>query len=200
MSHYLFGYHLDGCFAPSQWQGLGKSVCGPSSFLSALETGLGLPPMKSSNLKREIAYRNAIKNTHDQPSQSLGFYLKSFEHDPMATARLILSWRDQLVEAGWSASLDHEKAPHRLKALALIDQAFNQSGYADACPAGRIKTILKEINLIDGPIIEKLVVIDPLDSLPQCWINLLEALDAEFQPPSSDVQVASSSSLLARLK
>ncbi len=42
MSRYLFGLDLDGASAPNDYQGLRTSVCGPESFLSALEAALGL--------------------------------------------------------------------------------------------------------------------------------------------------------------
>ena len=143
MSKYLFGLHLDGCVAPNYWQGIGKSVCGPSSLLSALESILGLPPTESNQLERTIAYREAIAETQDESH----FYADSFTHYPLATAKLLLSLRDELVEAGWSYTLDHNGATERLQTMSLIEASFQGSGVASYCSAYRITTILNEVKL-----------------------------------------------------
>ena len=85
MSHYLFGLHLDGVTAPDNHQGLQSSVCGPENLLSALEASLGLPPSEASSLELTLAYRNVIATSLTEDA----FYARSFQCDPLATARLL---------------------------------------------------------------------------------------------------------------
>ena len=138
MSHYHFGLHLEGAFPPNAYQGLQSSVCGPETFLSALEAALGLPPLDQQPLQRTLAYRNLIAATMAEEP----FYARSFRCDPLATARLLLSWRDSLNEADWHAGLDHGDAPLRLQAIANLESAYRDDSLADATHAGRIATIL----------------------------------------------------------
>jgi hypothetical protein len=176
MFRFHFGLHLDGAFPPSAYQGLQSSICGPESFLSAVEAALGLPPLDPRPLQRTIAYRNLIATTlAEEP-----FYARSFRTDALATARLLLSWRDSLNEAGWHAGLDHGEAPPRLQSLANLESAFHDTGLADATHAGRIAAILAAVGSGSKPAIESLVVTDPPETLPLCWRRLFDALNAEY--------------------
>ena len=176
MSRYHFGLHLDGASPTSAYQGLQSSICGPESFLSALEASLGLPPLDQHPLQRTLAYRDLIAATlADEP-----FYACSFRCDPLATARLLLSWRDSLNEAGWHAGLDHGDAPPRLQALADLESAFRDTGLADATHAGRIAAIFAALGSGSKPAIESLVVTDLPETLPLCWRELFDVLNAEY--------------------
>ena len=196
MSKYLFGLHLDGCVAPSFWQGIGKSVCGPSSLLSALESILGLPPTETNQLERTIAYREAIAETWDKSH----FYADSFTHDPLATAKLLLSLRDELVEAGWSSTLNHDGATERLQTMAIIEASFQGADGASYCSAYRITAILNEVKLQPHPIVTELIVTDPKETLPQCWVQLFDALDAKYENPAPSNAIAPTNSQLAQLQ
>lgn len=176
MFRYHFGLHLDGVSPPSAFQGLQSSTCGPETFLSALEASLGLPPLDQCPLQRTLAYRDLIAVTlADEP-----FYACSFRCDPLATARLLLSWRDSLNEAGWHAGLDHGDAPPRLQALADLESAFSDTGLADATHAGRIAAIFAALGSGSKPAVESLVVTDLPETLPLCWRKLFDALNAEY--------------------
>lgn len=176
MTRYLFGLHLDGAFPPNDYQGLQSSICGPETFLSALEASLGLPPLDHQPLQRSLAYRNLIAATLEDEI----FYASSFRCAPLATARLLLSWRDSLNEAGWHAGLDHGDAPPRLQALANLESAFRDTGLADVTHAGRIAAILSSLTSGSKPAIESLVVTDPPETLPICWRKLFDALNAKY--------------------
>ena len=196
MFRYHFGLHLDGASPPSAYQGLQSSICGPESILSALETFLGLPPVDQHPLQRKIAYRDLIAATlAGEP-----FYARSFRSDPLATASLLLSWRDSLTEAGWHAGLNHEEAPPRLQALANLESAFRHTGLADATHAGRIAAILAAVGSGSKPAIESLVVIDLQETLPLCWRRLFDAIGAEYNGLIPTNTLASTDSLLGSVQ
>lgn len=192
MSHHIFGIHLDGAPTPAVHQALQFSICGPEILLAALETSLGLPPTEHSPLQRAIGYRNLIESSLTEDL----FYAKSFRCDPLATTRLLLSWRDQLKEAGWSGDLDHEDAPPRLQTLAKLESAFYDTGFADATHSGRITAILAGIENGSNHTIESLIVTDPPDSIPICWTRLFSALAAKYDEMAPITPLAVSSSTL----
>ena len=123
---------------------------------------MGLPPMETGALERTLSYRGAIALW---PLQG-AFYEESFECDPLATARLLLTWRDALRSAGWDAGLDHSQASTRLQILSALEPVFREGGLADSCAAGRISTLLSEIELGSQPAIDELLVIDPPSPRP----------------------------------
>ncbi len=177
MSRYLFGLHLDGAPAPTTHLGLQSTVCGPESLLNALEASLGLPPVEASPLLRSLAYRDIIAASLTDDL----FYSRSFANDSLATARLLLAWRDTLSEAGWHACLDHGSAPPRLKALAALEPAFADTGLATATHAGRIGDVRAELASGATPAIDSLVITDPQEALPRCWRELFEDLGASYE-------------------
>jgi len=198
MSRYIFGLHLDGAPAPSDHHGLGTSICGPESLLSSLETALGLPPTETYPLQRALAYRDVIASS---PTDGL-FYSRSFQCDPLATARLLLSWRDSLNMAGWCAGLNHDGAPPRLQVLASLESGFRDTGLADATHAGRIAAILTELEASSQPAIESIIVTDPPNTLPRCWRNLFDALDVTYDElaPTSALAIPSTTLNCAQAK
>ena len=196
MSRHIFGIHLDGAPTPSVHQSFQTSICGPETFLSALEASLGLPPLDQHPLQRTLAYRDLIAVTlAEEP-----FYARSFRCDPLATAHLLLSWRDSLNEAGWHAGLDHGNAPPRLHALATFESAFRDTGLADATHSGRIAAILAELDSGSKPAIDSLVVTDPPDSIPPCWSKLFGALAAEYNELSPTTILADASTTLGSVQ
>lgn len=180
MPRYLFGLHLDGAPAPTSLRGIQSTVCGCESLLAALETFLGLPPVEVSPLLRTLAFRDVIKASLTDDL----FYTRSFTNDPLATARLLLAWRDTLSEAGWHAGLDHSNAPPRLKTLAELEPAFAHTGVASATHAGRIGDIRAELASGATAAIDAIAVIDPPEILPGCWRELFEDLGASYEDRS----------------
>ena len=196
MSRYLFGLHLDGTPPPHDQKGLQSSICGPETLLSALETSLGLPPTEPQPLQRTLAYRDLIATTlTDDVSHA-----RSFRCAPLATARLLLSWRDDLNEAGWSGDLAHGDAPARLQVLAGLESAFRNTGLAETTHAGRIAAILAEMESGSQPAIVSLTVIDPPDTLRRCWVKLFDALNATYADPAPATALAAPSSTLGTVQ
>jgi hypothetical protein len=95
MARYLFGLDLDGAPPPADFCGLDTAVVGSGTFLSALEVSLGLAPLEMRSLERALAYSHAVAAQSDADA----FFAGSFEVNPLAIARLLLGWRDELVEA-----------------------------------------------------------------------------------------------------
>jgi len=182
MFRYLFGLHLDGVSPPDTLRGLQSAVCGPENILSALENSLGLPPKKGSNFERILAYRNIIAATLSEDA----FFTRSFKCDPLATARLLLSWRDALCLAGWHTGLNHDSAPPRLKALASLEPAFADTCLAEATYAGRISAIRAELASGARHAIESLIITDPPETLDWCWQELFKDLGASYKDPSPE--------------
>jgi RecB family exonuclease len=177
MARYLFGFNLDGSPPPADFCRLDTAVVGADAFLSALEASLGLPPLEMGNLERALAYRNALAAHTDADA----FFAGSFEVDPLATARLLLGWRDELVEAGWNPQAEaNTAAPPRLQVLTALESAFAQNGAAQCCAAGRIDAILAELELGSSAAVDELTVLDPPESLPSRWRTLLDRLGATY--------------------
>ena len=93
----------------------GTALMTPYELLDHVEVmlGLGYPP--SSEAERIAQYQTKLSSVAGEP-----FWARSFEADPWATARELLSWRDQLVEAGWSPH-NLKPGPARLRDLAAAE-------------------------------------------------------------------------------
>lgn len=196
MPRYLFGLDLDGASAPPDYQGLRASVCGPESLLSALEVSVGLPPTEASSLQRILAYRDLIDASLTEDL----FYARSFQCDPLATARLLLSWRDALSEAGWHTKLDHSDAPPRFQALAALESAFRDTGLSDDSYAGRIAAILAELESGSQTDIESLVVTNHPNTLPHCWRTLFDTLNVSYDDLTPSIAHADPSTTLGNVQ
>lgn len=168
----VLGLHLDGGGAPDGCGGavgaVGAASVGPSGFVDILETMCGLSAPTASAVGRIAAWQRALEEAG--PGR---FWSGSLREDAWATARVLLRWRDGLVEAGWRADLDLD-AP-RLRDLAAAERA------AEALPPGlsdRIAALLAEI---DAPCIARLGTLRLVDRrahLPPGLLRLVDRLDA----------------------
>lgn len=80
------------------------AVVGPTGLIDILEVQLGLTGPRVAEAVRIAAYAAKLRvglNNSDGGS----FYAPSFARDPWATAKALLTWRDQLVAAGWTGEL-----------------------------------------------------------------------------------------------
>ncbi len=123
--------HFDPSFDSSAWPGPlgGKSASsgevwtGAVGLLGILETRLGLAGPKFSDAERAAGLIPALRNTE-------GFWSVSFENDPVATARRLLAWRDELWLYGWRG----QPVAPRLDQLANVAQNV-LPGYPDRLAA-----------------------------------------------------------------
>ena len=104
---------------------LGQPVVGPLGLVDTLETmmGLGAPP--TAHVVR-VAHFQAILES----IAGAHFWSRSLATDPWATARIVLSWRDELVGFGWRAEDDWFEP--RLSSLAQASRAAARSSAAIA--------------------------------------------------------------------
>ena len=129
---------------------------GPAGLLSFLELHLGLSKPMGNNVLRVFRYRKALKKIAQGT-----FFEKSFSTNELDVAEEMLSWRDQLILAGWD--FDRKKdIPVRLDALA---KAEILAGVEDAYGTGfrQILTILRTGVKIP---LDSFQYFEPLELLP----------------------------------
>ena len=94
-----FGLNLDGYYAPKAKPTFDELTCGPRGFLQILEIRLGLRSVQASSFQRVLQFRKAVIETaKNQPV----FFKESSQQDSLATARVLLQWRDELIVSGWN--------------------------------------------------------------------------------------------------
>lgn len=146
----------------------GEAVVGPMQFVACLELALGLggPPMPSA--RRIAAWRRKLAAAGTER-----FWKKSFAADGFATARLLLSWRDSLVEAGWSPGR-MTNAPKRLAELELAESLGGSMpfGFSDRLCA--VIAALSETRKI----VDVVELIEPRRLLPSGLTRLINALES----------------------
>ena len=162
-----------------------KEVVGPLRLLDHVETMLGLGRPDVAAVRRIAVYRQKI----DAAGQGR-FWSKSFVVDPWSTARELLQWRDELVEAGWKPGFGGERS--RLADLGIIDTS------GPALPLGTTDRLRAAIDALGGATSFSLLQIDLIDDrslLPSGWRALLAALEsagAAVRPiPASAAKAAS---------
>lgn len=105
-----FGLELDRLLADISQTRLGYVTTGPVTFLSILETQLGLVASTKPPATRLVQYRACLKH-FDSPKR---FYHASFQIDDLSVARTLLNWRDEWYMAGWDGKF-LEKSGKRLR-------------------------------------------------------------------------------------
>jgi hypothetical protein len=98
----LFGMFADGRAYPDfpgDAQGaVDTDVLGPAWMLDTLELQLGLGGARKAQAVRIAAYAAKLRAACEASPDR--FFAASFAQDPWATARLVLTWRDHLIEGG----------------------------------------------------------------------------------------------------
>ena len=170
--HVIFGQELEGCPLPKSTHGLQKIVVGPLGFLDLLEMRLGIAPHFPNQLARIAAYRDSLAAASGNSTSR--FYSRSFELDPFGSAKIILRWRDELKLAGWKSSIADQ--PNRLTDLADVDVIFQTTAEGEIDTASRLGRISQALDAEELTGIEQLDLVDPLESFPATWRNVLERL------------------------
>lgn len=158
-----FDAALDGNSWPGPLVGrnaaIGEAWLGPLGLLARLETELGLlAPQTSSaeraaDLGRELAHQD-------------GFWRASFDADPMATCRRLLTDRDTLALWGWNG----EPAGPRL------GQLWSATREASPGIADRLRRIIALLprRSVD---ISSIRIVEAVDTLPPLWAMVFAALE-----------------------
>lgn len=190
-----FGNDFDGHVLHShKADNIGVLFAGPNKLLQWLEEQLGLSgyPNNADSIRIEL-YRQSLGQLSD------AFYTESFEADRFATAAYLLSWRDELLLAGWQFE-PNENMPARLRHLAEVEVFFRKKildptlstaafGFAD-----RFEQVLDRIRETTIPL-QKLCLYEP-EHLQKPHIQRLVSLlkkhpeyysIASIQPPHQEL-------------
>jgi len=137
---------------------VGETLLGPLGLLDRLEVELGLGGAHPSPTERTADLANRLRDRE-------GFWARSFEVDPIATTTRLLADRDALVLAGWQGQPSSE----RLAAL------WSATHHALPGQPDRVRQVA--LNLARRRIdVNRVVVLEPLDTLPQLWQRMFGAL------------------------
>ena len=142
-------------------------IVGPSRLLDHVETMLGLGRPGVANVKRIAVYRRKI-----EAAGSARFWSESFAFDPWSSARELLRWRDELVEAGWRAGMGSERS--RLANLSAVEAAGPE------LPFGRPDRLRAILDALDGNSrlqLQSVSLVDRRETLPAGWCALVDALE-----------------------
>ncbi len=150
-----FGLELDRLVPATAQTKLGYVTAGPGTFLSILETQLGLPSFAVPPATRLVQYRACLKQ-FDSPRR---FYHQSLLVDDLSVARALLNWRDTWHLAGWDGGFSRQ-AGRRLKDMAAVETlaakkvapSFGQRLQAVVAALQTRHTQIEKIELVDAPV------------------------------------------------
>lgn len=157
-----FGMYLDGCEWSPNPAALGVIAIGPPGMLKLLEDRLGFSGIETGQPERinQFMQKIALANCP--------WCKPSFELDRWSTAKQLLAWRDELIEAGWDGA---DGGSERLKTLWKIEQ----TGTPVAMGTGdRLQRILKALDMVKFH--DELILVEPMDCLPPVWRNIFQKL------------------------
>lgn len=121
--HIVFGMTADALAHPAhpgaRSGAVGRAVVGPAGMLDILAGQLGLSGPPIAPVVRIAAWEAKLESA---AAIERRFYSASLSADALSTARLLLSWRDDLVEAGWTP-VDAGTAGRRVADLAATELA-----------------------------------------------------------------------------
>ncbi|RYB04317.1 PD-(D/E)XK nuclease family protein [Lichenibacterium ramalinae] len=171
--HVVFGMAADGGAHPAHpgtgSGAVGGAVVGPAGLLDLLAGQLGLSGPPVAPVVRIAAWQAKL-----EAAAAVGprFYSASLVADALSTARLLLSWRDDLTEAGW-VPVDTGTAGPRLADLAAAELT------PPPLPRCRSDLLREVISRLAGGARSELATfetIEDLDLLPPPWQALARAL------------------------
>ncbi|WP_153135333.1 PD-(D/E)XK nuclease family protein [Paraburkholderia agricolaris] len=179
--HIILGLSLDSRLGPSRKDALDQPVVGPMGLLGFLETWLGLSRPEVSAAQRVASYLGHLHRQTGQPR----FYGRSLEADGVGTSAKLLSWRDEWRMGGWDGTAPAD-SPKRLREMAEVEHSA--MGNIPPGEAERLAAVLAALETERTPI-ESVLLVDPLDSFPRLWREVLSRLPdvREWQPePQGD--------------
>lgn len=144
---------------------------GPGALLRDLELRLALTNTSAPHVARVARHAAHIAAAADTKA----FYAASFATDPLGTADVLLTWRDTLIEAGWTGEELGDGGP-RLAALARLEQG------TEAVPPGeadRIVAVLATLSREPSLVYDELTLAEPLALWPGSWRRIFEALASQ---------------------
>lgn len=171
--HITIGSWCDGHAWPDHGGGpagsLGHAVVGPAGLVDLLEGVYGLGAPAPAEVERTAAWQRALEAADD----GRRFWSRSLQADAWSTARLLLGWRDRLVDAGWDPTRTYDAK--RLRDLAAAEGAAADlpRGLAD-----RLRALAAELQ-DEGtlPLPLRLRLIEPRSDLAPGLRRLIDALE-----------------------
>ncbi len=187
-----FGMYLDGTRWSDKKASVGELQLGPSGMLGLLATQLGLSGLAVHGAERINQY---MKRLQACDGKDMWFY-DSFTADAWSTAKQMLAWRDELIDAGWEGQpLDSrfrgndmadgndmagrndmnsvESGSARLRALAKVEQVNLPLALGDE---DRLREVLRELKQVDGVAIERVRLQEAFELLPPVWQKIFNKL------------------------
>ena len=161
-----FGMYLDGAPWSHKEASSGEVQVGPLGLLSLLETKLGLTGPVIHPAVRIDQYMHRME-LQDHPDK---WFHTSFKADAWSTAKQMLAWRDELVEAGWKGEADESMSP-RLQALAELERTDFPLAMGQE---DRLREILRQLKSIDSISISHIYLQEDFDLLPPVWKKLFD--------------------------
>lgn len=164
----VFGMYLDGVPWSKQIASIGEVRTGPLGFLSILETRLGLSGLSVHPVHRIDEYMKRMKHIDSDTA----WFHNSLADDPWSTARQMLLWRDELIEAGWRGDMN-TVGSCRLQALTEIEKLDLplSPGYAE-----RLRQVIRHLEKGKKVSIASIRLVEPLELLPPVWRDLMGLL------------------------
>lgn len=169
----IFGVACDGRVYPDfpgKRDGVwGSAVLGPSGLVDVLELHLGLTGPRISVAVRIAAYASKLRAT--LTTNPHRFFSASFKSDPWATAKTLLSWRDQLIAAGWSARRVGSNRPDDLAEVEAQGPHLPQ-GLSD-----RLSTLIDVLKSRPVLQVSSITLVEHRHLLPPAWRRLIDAVE-----------------------
>ncbi|RTL89276.1 MAG: hypothetical protein EKK29_03165 [Hyphomicrobiales bacterium] len=158
-----------------------QAVVGPLRLLDHVETMLGLARPQAAAVKRiAIFQRKLLEAGADR------FWSKSFEVDPWSATRELLSWRDELIEAGWKPRVGVTRSR-----LADLSAAETSGPSLPLGRADRLREVIEALKEKPSLRLSSITLVDDRSLLPVGWRALLDALERcdvrveQMQQPSA---------------
>jgi ATP-dependent helicase/nuclease subunit B len=174
---------------------VGRPVWGRTALLDNLELRLGLPaPLGSHAIRLQQWSRHLADVTKRGPR----FYSKSYEVDPVGTARTLLDWRDSLVDAGWNGD-PIPGGGSRLETFVELER----EGPVLAGKADRLMRVELELSALRARPWEELALAEPAAAWPWRWqrvFSLLEQRGTTIRTARPNFEAVSADSDLGRLQ
>ena len=167
----VFGMQLDGSVWSDEESSVGVVKTGPLGLLRILETRLGTGRELEHPVHRIDQYMQRLQLID---RESIWFH-KSFAIDQWSTARQLLEWRDELIEAGWDGCAISTSSP-RLGALAELESVESPLSYGQS---DRLQSVIKSLKSDIPAHIESIILTEPLTMLPLIWQSVIELLESQ---------------------
>lgn len=177
-----FGLNLDRMLPTRPQTSLGHVTVGPGTFLSILETQLGLPCPSVPPATRMVQYRACLHKC----DSAKRFYHKSFIIDNLSVAKTLLNWRDEWYMAGWDGPFS-KGVSKRLGDMADVEVIAQKE--VSLSIGQRLRAVLEALQNRKTQI-EKIELVDTLADFPHLWQQVLSRfelteLQIDKRPPVS---------------